>query len=371
MIVILATMVASMISPNFSTGLRVEAERIRLNLGSCAPIGLLRENADGGKYAVTLAREMNLVEPENELKPPTLWRGIGQYDYTNPDFLKGDPGHKGLAQKNHMKVRGHVLVYARDEGYTIPGWLLKSESSISSDQAKGILRDYIHTVAGRYKGKIAMWDVVNEAVDDSPNKRPFNLRDSFWFRKLGPEFLVLAFKYAHEADPKAELYYNDYAIENGGWKGESVLQIADYLKKEGAPITGLGLQYHTVLREVLRPGDGHYKMLDEIKARKLAFMITELDLGIPVKEYPTNDPRHGLLASSADLKSQAERYGDLFRVALSYKNCHGIQMWGFTDRHSWIPGYEPGRGAALLFDGDYQPKQAYFAVEKELKKAHR
>ncbi|HLK15270.1 MAG TPA: endo-1,4-beta-xylanase [Fimbriimonadaceae bacterium] len=347
--------------------LRDLAHRDRMNLGSCVQVGLLRDHADRGRYEEALVREMNLVEPENELKPPSLWRGLDKYDFSNPDFLLGAPGQSGWAQKHGLRVRGHVLVYARDQGYTIPRWLLDTEASTSPDRARQILHDYIFAVVGRYRGKIAMWDVVNEAIDDRPNNRPFNLRDSFWFRKLGKEFLPLAFKFAHEADPRAELYYNEYGVENGGRKAESMLALADYLKEERAPITGLGLQYHTVLPEHATPGDGHFKLIESIRDRKLAFMITELDLGIPVKPFPRDDPNHGLIASDpAELSTQADRYAAIFRMARSFKNCHGVQMWGITDRHSWISMFDNRRGAALILDGDYRPKPAYDAVRDVL-----
>lgn len=358
------------IAPHFVVAptLRSEAHRLKFDIGSCAQAGFLKSNVDDGRYAETLAREATLVEPENDLKPPALWHGVGQYDFTNSDVILGAPGKKGWAAQNGLKVRGHVLVYARDDGYTIPRWLLNSEKQISADQAKVMLRDYIHAVAGRYKGKVAMWDVANEAIDDRPNDRPFRLRDSFWFRKLGPEFLVLAFKYAHEADPKAELYYNEYGVENGGDKANAMLALADFLKSKGAPITGLGLQYHTILEEHVRPGDGHYQLLEEIRKRKLTFMITELDLGVEVLPFPRSDPRHGLIAKDqTELTEQASHYADIFRMALGYSNCHGVQMWGITDKHSWIPDYSGNRGAALLFDADYHPKPAYQAVLEVLK----
>jgi endo-1,4-beta-xylanase len=231
-------------SPGPDETLRQAAVRRHLNLGTCARAEYLRDNVDDGRYAATLAEQFNLLEPENDLKPPAIWKGIGQYDFTNPDFLAGAPGQTGWAGQHGIKVRGHVLVYARDQGYTIPEWLLKMEDQISPDQAKEILRTYIHTVVGRYKGKIAVWDVVNEAIDDRANDRPYNLRDSFWFRKLGADFLVLAFQFAHEADPKAELYYNEYDVEHGGPKAEHLLALADFLRSHHAPITGLGLQYH-------------------------------------------------------------------------------------------------------------------------------
>jgi len=344
----------------------------RFLIGTCAPVQLLKDNGDDGHYIETLRQNFNLVEPENELKPPSIWRGIDKYDWTNPDFLLGAPGQEGFAQQNKLKVRGHVLVYARDDGYTIPRWLLDQEGQITKDQAKQILYDYIQAVAGRYKGKIVAWDVSNEAIDDKPNDNPMNLRNSFWFRKLGPDFLVLAFQYAHEADPKAKLYYNEYGIEGGGPKAQHLLDLVTYIRKNGGPIDGVGLQYHTGLWDHVSPGDGHYKLLDDLTKDKFDFMITELDLGIDVQPLPKDNPDAGCLPKTPDLlDKQAQLYADIFKMATGYRNCRGIQMWGFTDKHSWIPMYSRGQGAALLFDNHYQPKPAYAKVEQVLEQAHR
>src|SRR5579862_1891800 len=120
----IAVIFLALAHPTPAPSLRDLAARDRLTVGSCVQVGLLRSGADGGQYEAVLARELNLVEPENELKPPSLWRALDKYDFTNPDFLLGKPGERGWAQEHRMKVRGHVLVYARDEGYTIPRWLL-------------------------------------------------------------------------------------------------------------------------------------------------------------------------------------------------------------------------------------------------------
>ncbi len=350
--------------------LRVLAASHRFNIGAAMPASCLKNDVDGGQYSATAASTFNFLELENDLKPPAIWVGPHQYHFSDVDFVLGEPGKVGWAQRHRLRVRGHVLVYASDNGYTLPGWLRKSESDISKAQAGDLLHEYIRAVAGRYRGKIAMWDVANEAIDDRPNKNAFNLRDSFWFRKLGPEFLVLAFKWAHEADPRAELYYNDYAIEGGGAKANHVLDLARWLKAQRAPITGLGLQYHIDCRTSIVPGDGHYKLLDDIREIRLHYMITELDVAVPVKILPNGDPDRGMIPSNrADLELQAQTYAAVFQMALSTKNCRGINIWGLTDRYSWIPGFSGGRnGAATIFDKEYKPKSAYFAIADMLKK---
>jgi len=344
--------------------LRTLAARRHLPFGTAGALELLRANADAGTYADVMAKEFDMIEPENQLKPPAIWTGPDQYDWSNADWLVGAPGHTGWAQAHHMQVRGHVLVYARDDGYTLPEWLRRQEAQITPDQARKYLSDYIHTLVGRYKGKIFAWDVVNEAIDDNPaNQNRFHLRDSFWFRKLGPEFLKLAFQYAHEADPDAELYLNEYGAEGLGYKSDAVLDILKWLKEQGVFVTGAGMQYHQSVGDSIKPGDAHYQNAQRLQAAGFAFMVTELDVAMPV-----SDGRAGLIpANAADLDRQADVYRDLLQLALDSPNCHGYQVWGFTDAHNWIPGFSKGRGAATILDGKYQPKPAYRAIAQLLK----
>lgn len=355
--------------PTEIKGLRELAQKRRLVLGTEVPLRNLTESVDQGKFAATVDANFNMIELENELKPPAVWLGPGNYNFEAGDFVMGAPGKKGWAAQHKMKVRGHVLIYAKDEGYTLPQWLKGPQGDVSKEKATEMLHEYIRTVAGRYKGKVAMWDVVNEAIDDRPNNgNPFNLRSNYWFRKLGPEYMVLAFKWAREADPRSELYYNDYSIEGGGPKWQSMLALGKWLKEQGAPITGFGLQYHIDCRTKIAPGDGHYGVIEDIRKLGLAYQITELDVAVPVKSVPAGDPTRGLVAQDpADLDKQAEVYASVFQMVLASKNCRGVQVWGFTDKYSWIPGFSRGRnGAALLFDADYQPKAAVKAVRAVL-----
>lgn len=354
------TILAATQSP---TGLRPLADKIKLNLGAAVRSDYLKENKDDGKYHKAILDNFTMIEPENDLKPPALWQGVGKYDFSKTDFFVD------WARKNKLKVRGHVLLYARDDGYTLPRWLVDMEKDISPEQAKTMLRDYIKSVAGRYKGKIIAWDVINEAIDDRPNTNPFNVRNSFWFRKLGIDFLALAFQFAHEADPKCQLYYNDYSVENGGVKSDNLLKLVDYLVSKKVPIHGVGLQFHRWMVEKPVPGDKFYTMLQQIQDRKLKFQMTELDLSMPIKRTNRDDPNYGLVPMDpADIAKQAESYKAFVTMALSFKNCDGIQLWGVTDALSWIPSSTGGgRGAALLLDKDYQPKPAYQAFAEALK----
>jgi endo-1,4-beta-xylanase len=148
----------------------------------------------------------------------------------------GGPNSTGWVQQN--------LVWAYDQW--IPEWLLQEEANITSNKAKQLLSDYIHAVVGRYRGKILCWDVINEALQDTNNTNPFNLRDSFWLRKLGPDFIKYAFQFAHEVDPNVQLYYNEFGIET-------------------AIVHGISLQWHMNASTTIIPGDDHYLHIAMIK----------------------------------------------------------------------------------------------------------
>jgi endo-1,4-beta-xylanase len=194
-------------------GLRASASLRNILFGTAIRVNNLRQDADFDQYNANIRNNYQLIVPEFELKAEHVWFGENVYNFTDPDWLIGaTPNSTGWVQQNKMQLRGHNLVWGSDK--RIPNWLLNIESSITSDKAKSLMSDYIHTLVGRYRGKIPWWDVVNEAIANLDNDtHPFNLRDCFWFRKLGPDYIKYAFIFAHEADPDVQLYYNDYNIE--------------------------------------------------------------------------------------------------------------------------------------------------------------
>ncbi len=340
-------------------GLRVSASLRGFLLGTAADVVLLRQNIDGGQYISNIKKNYQLIVPESELKPQYMWWGDNIYNFTDADWLLGGtPNSTGWIQQNGMQLRGHNLLWAR-EPY-IPKWLLAQESSITPDKAKSLLSDYIHTVVNRYRGKIAWWDVVNEAIDDNNNTNPFNLRDSFWLRKLGPDFMKYAFIFAHEADPDAKLYYNDDGIERIGWKANRTVELVNWLRSQGATIDGIGFEFHVWVSNPVTPGDNHYQSAQQFIDNKLDIMVTELDITMPMKDGKPIYP--------GDTKQQ----GVVFRQHLQYAlhffpNCPAMLTWGFTDRYSWIPAaYNYTAGDALPLDLSYQPKPAYWQLQEEL-----
>lgn len=360
---ILLLVLCSLIKIVFGTidpiGLRAASSIRGLKFGAAASIANLRNNVDNGQFNPYIKRNYHLIEPENDLKPIKIWRGENNYDWVDSDWLLGGtPLSVGWAQQNSMEIRGHTLVWAVDK--RIPSWLLQQESSITSDIARLLLRDYIYTVVGRYRAKITSWDVINEAVDDAVNGNPFNIRNCFWYRKLGQDFIKYAFLFASQADPQAQLYYNDYNIERQGQKSTNVLQLLAWARSQGATIHGVGLQWHISVSTTVRPQDTYYASAQKFIDSGFDIMITELDVSIPMNGSVPQNPN--------DLQKQAEVYRSLVQYALYFSpKCRALITWGFTDRYSWIPWFSnKTKGAALPTDENYQPKPAYWKMQEEL-----
>jgi endo-1,4-beta-xylanase len=248
-----------------------------------------------------------------------------------------------------MKLRGHNLCW---HNYN-RAWLAKG--NFTPNQLYTLLQTYITTVAGHFQGKVFAWDVVNEALADNGS----GLRDSIWYNRpgiglTGPGYIDQAFRWAHAADPKALLFYNEYDVEDVNRKSDAMYSLVKGMLSRGVPIHGVGLQFHVTAK----PSDVSPAGLDANMARfaalGLQIHITELDVRVPVDANGS--------ASANDLTAQAQRYYDVVAACLKYKACTAIQTWGFTDKHSWIPQFYKGYGAALPFDKNYQPKPAYASM---------
>jgi endo-1,4-beta-xylanase len=288
-------------------------------------------------YSETLRREFNLLVAENAFKFDALHPARTTFNFTDADALVA------FAQANGMAIRGHTLVWHSQ----IPAWL--ASGSFTRDEVIAILRDHIMTVVGRYRGKILAWDVVNEAIDDATGQ----LRtSSFWFQRIGPEYIAMAFQFAHEADPDAILYYNDFEAEGAGAKSDGVFNLVSGLVSQGAPIGGVGWQMHKI--NPFRITAANRTNAQRLGALGLEVSITEMDIRIQ------------LPSDAQTLQQQALGYGDAVTFCLTEPNCAAVVMWGFTDKFSWIPGVFNGFGDALIFDMNYQTKPAYAAMQSVL-----
>lgn len=314
--------------------LRALAAEHGITIGSAANLAALTTDR---RYRTQLGQQLGSLTPENEMKWDTIHPARDTYDFTQADRLVA------YARRNGMQVRGHTLVWQNQN----PGWL--TNGTFTRDEWIAILVDHITTVVGHYRGQIAQWDVVNEAMDAAGN-----LRDTIWLRHIGPEYIELAFRAARAADPDAELYYNDFGAGGVGAKADAVYDMVSSLVDRGVPIDGVGTQAHWSAVACSPCGPNMAGNMARLDAIGLDAAITEIDVRI------------ALPVSPEELDVQADLYAMFLRVCMDAPNCDTFTMWGFTDRYSWVPQAFPGFGAALIYDEAYAPKPAETAIRQTL-----
>jgi endo-1,4-beta-xylanase len=364
---ILAALAATTVPANQEPSLREAADRIGLLVGAAVNPDHLSE----AEYAGTLAREFNMVEPENVMKWRFTERARGQFDFGSADQIVA------FAEAHQMKVRGHNLVWANRN----PAWL--AQGRFTPPELREIMHQHIARVAGHYAGKVFAWDVVNEAFDSHGG-----LSHSIWYDRPGiglagqdTAYIEQAFRWAREADPKALLFYNDYAAESLSAKSEAIYHMVSDFKRRGVPIDGVGLQMHVSLADASKLTSLEAN-INRLAALGLQVHITEMDVGLPLDSgeqasrqsiNPAINPAPKLgpnsatnpASTSTDATRQADLYRSVAGVCARNRGCTAFQTWGLTDRYSWIPAFSQGkRGAGLLFDADYKPKLCYDAVLK-------
>lgn len=343
-VLIIATATAGTI---LAQSLRAQAEKSRMLIGTAVnPLRFAEE-----QYAATLAREFNLIEPENGMK----W-GVIRPNHETFNFKPGDQVVE-FARAHAMKVRGHCLLWHKYN----PAWLANGQ--FTAEQLSALLKEHITTVMKHYEGQVFAWDVVNEAFDAKGG-----LEDSLWYNRPGigaagrkTAYIEQAFRWARAADPKALLFYNDYDTENLNPKSDAVYAMVKDFRKRGVPIDGVGIQAHLHDQQEIASLAANTRRLTALGVQ---VHITELDVGLPTVS--------GQLVDQADLTRQADIYRSVATSCLETRGCSAIQLWGFTDKYSWIPGFTRGaKGAALPFDRNYAPKPAYDALLKALEQRSR
>lgn len=304
-------------------------------------------------YRAVLAREFSMVTAENELKWATTRPAEGKFNFGPADRIVE------FAETHKMQLRGHTLCWNADR--YLPKWLLARE--FAHAEVEKLLREHIRTVMGRYRGRIKYWDVVNEAVsnDNRPGAAP--LVNEFWSRHLGEDYIALAFRFAHEADPGAVLFYNDYDHGDSlGAKSDRIYGLLKKLLAAGVPVHGVGLQMHCNLRKP--PARAAVLVnLRRLGALGLRVQITELDVDI-----------FGVPGSMEErLTQQAAVYRDVVSAAVESKVCDAIVTWGFSDKFVQrglnIRHKQPENAPTMLwlFDAEYRPKLSYAAVAEALR----
>lgn len=308
-----------------------------------------------------LAAQFNSISPENVLKWENIHPKAGQYNFDLADK------YVAFGQKHHMFIVGHNLVWHSQ----VPDWVFHDEKGnlLDRDALLARMKDHISTIVGRYKGKIQSWDVVNEALNEDGT-----LRQSLWYKIIGPDYIEKAFQFAHEADPQVQLFYNDYNLENEP-KRNGAIALVKKLQADGIPITGVGIQGHDHLD--WPTAEQEDATISAFAALGIKVAISELDIDVlPRRGGPTADvslkieqdtalnPYASRLPDSVQ-QQLATRYADLFRVYLKHRDTvERVTFWGVTDGDSWLNNW-PVQGRTnypLLFDRKGQPKPAYNAV---------
>ncbi|MGW2032385.1 endo-1,4-beta-xylanase [Streptomyces sp. NPDC001811] len=312
--------------------LRQLAADDHLRVGTAVDMSAL---ADDAAYRRLAGSEFSTVTPENVMKWEAIEPRQGEYDYAAADRLVD------FAREHGQKVRGHVLVWHNQ----LPSWLTSGE--FGADRLREILHRHITDTVRHFRGKVWQWDVVNEAFNEDGT-----LRDTIWLRELGPGYIADAFRWAHQADPHALLFYNDYNTEWTGPKSDAVYDLLSRLRAEGVPVDGVGFQGHLGIQYGLPTGvAANFARFDKLG---LATAVTEADVRMPLPADPDK------------LATQAEGYRLLLDACLRARHCVSFTVWGFTDTYSWVPGTFPGEGAANLYDEEYRPKPAYRALQSRL-----
>jgi endo-1,4-beta-xylanase len=356
-----------------------------VNRGIVTGTSFRRGPEQTAKDAALVKEQFNQISPENDLKWQLVHprEGGNGYDFTGSDAFVSF----GLTDKMYMV--GHTLVWHSQTPNWVfagtnpppPGASTAANSAranrgfrgfgpyngprASRDELLQRMRDHIHTVVGRYKGKIKCWDVVNEAIADGPGTNI--LRNSLWLEIIGPDFIAKAFQYAHEADPDAILRYNDYGLESPA-KRKKLAALIKSLQAEKVPVHAIGSQAHLNVSITFNAMD---QELTELAALGLPVHITELDInsaaggqrGFGADVSANAATTEGGLVSDAD-KKLSDAYAAVFRAFLKHNDSLQIvTFWGVNDANSWR-----ARGKPLLFDSESKPKPAFEAVIAEAKK---
>jgi endo-1,4-beta-xylanase len=325
-------------------------------------------SGDDPKAIEIVKEHFNTITSENALKWERIHPALNKYNFAPADSFVD------FGEKNNMFIVGHTLIWHSQ----VPKWVFEGSTGkrVSRDTLLKRMHDHIFAVVGRYKGRVKGWDVVNEAIDENGE-----LRKTKWLEIIGEDYIQKAFEFAREADPNAELYYNDYNIENPVKRNNALIKMLGDLKSKGVRVDGIGIQAHWHLDvPELKDIDSSIVVFSNLG---LKVMITELDVNV----LPRPENLSGAEVSSKfEMKKElnpypldlpdsmqqklAKRYADIFRIFVKHKGkVSRVTFWGVYDGQSWLNNW-PIKGRTnypLLFDRYYNPKPAFYAVANTTK----
>jgi endo-1,4-beta-xylanase len=303
--------------------------------------------------AALIVKHFNSITAENAMKMRPIHPAEDVYNWKNADSIAA------FAKKHGMKLRGHALIWHQE----VPDWMYydKAGRQVSKETLLQRMKEHITAVVNRYKNSVYAWDVVNEAISDDPGEM---YRHSKLFEICGEDYIAKAFEYAHEADPSALLFYNDYN-EVDTAKRRKIISLIAKLKSQGVPVSGVGLQSHWTTTEPTK--QQLEQTLEDFATLHLPLQITELDISVYSRDMKKQkDPEN--IDTSFTLqkeKAQVDQYRMCFDVFRKYRDViTGVTFWDVSDRHSWLDNF-PVKGRKdypLLFGRDLKPKKAFWQV---------
>ncbi|GIE28101.1 beta-xylanase [Actinoplanes italicus] len=325
--------------------LRALGARTGLKIGTAVNMDQLGSNE---KYTQITAEQFSSVTAENVMKWAEVEAVRGTYTWEKADQMVA------FAKKNKQLVRGHTLLWHNQ----LPAWLSSDgyTTTLSNDEVKAVLKKHVFAQLRHFKGDVWQWDVVNEAFDD--NGQP---RETIWYKAWGGTgYIADVFRWAHQADPKALLFYNDYNLEFTGPKSNAVYELVKSLKAQRVPIHGVGFQGH------LSTQYGYPDLqsnLERFAALGQKVALTEVDVRTFTQADAVNTPVNPL-ASYA----QESYWSRSLKACLAVRACISFTPWGFGDSYSWVPGWfdDPQEGAALIYDEQLNPKSQYYVLQQDL-----
>ena len=329
--------------------LRALAANIGLRIGTA----VIPFDLDHPDYQAIVAGQFSVVTPGNEMKWQVVEPTQGTFDWSGADRLVA------FAEQHGQLVRGHTLLWHSQ----LPNWLTSgvANGTISNAQLRDLLRQHIITEVSRYRGRIWQWDVANEFFTDS-NPSTINPND-FWVSHLGAGVIADAFRWAHQADPHALLFYNDYNIagEDGtNAKSDAVFAWLKQMLAQGVPINGVGDQGHLDTQYGFS-GTQMTQDLQRYASLGLKVAITEADVRTFVDGPATQVPTDSLAVFA-----QPYEFSQMLKACLAVPECISFTVWGFGDADSWVPGFFTGEGYATLYDVNLNPKLAFFNLLEDL-----
>jgi len=302
------------------------------------------------EFQSILAAEFNSITPENDMKWAEVHPEPGVYDFSGADAVVA------FAQANGQEVRGHTLLWHSQN----PQWVIDGSATWTCQEARDVLEDHITTVVGRYAGEIYQWDVANEIFQDDWDTGGVRLRTEAnpFLKACAADPVALigdAFRWAHEADPEAVLFLNDYNAEGINNKTNAYYALAQELLADGVPLGGFGAQGHLSLMYGF--DESIQANFERFAALGLQVAITEADVRMPLGD--DGEP------TAEQIALQAERYDKMLQACINVPACTSYTVWGFDDGRSWVPSVFP-EGYATIMTADFEKKPAYYALLESL-----